>query len=319
MNLWQTFTRRFWAWPSELKRLGILGMNRRNADLVLPLNPRANFPNVDDKLRTKGLCEESGIRVPKTLAVFRCLSELKRMPGLLEAQPEFVIKPARGSGGRGIIVIAGRKEQRFVTPGGTAYTEADLRYHCAEIVSGLYSLGEQNDAVIVEQRIVCHPVFERFAVGGTPDIRVIVYRGEPAMAMARLPTHLSQGKANLHQGAVAAALDLESGTAHGGVFRNRVVECHPDTKSLLSELVIPQWANVLEFSCRLASRLGLGYVGIDLVIDRDGGPLILEANARPGLAIQLANRAGLLKSIQRIDSAAVREAIRILPNSRSVG
>ena len=319
MKLWQPFMRRFWAWPSELKRLGVLGMNQRNADFVLPLNPRANFPNVDDKLRTKTLCEESGIRVPTTLEVLRCLSELKRLPGLLETQPEFVIKPARGSGGRGIIVIAGRKGQRLLTPGGTEYTEADLRYHCAEIMSGLYSLGGVNDAVIVEQRIVCHTAFDRFAVGGTPDIRVIVYRGEPAMAMARLTTQASKGKANLHQGAVAAAIDLKSGAAHGGVFRNRFVAHHPDTKASLSDLVVPHWPNVLEFSCRLANRLGLGYVGIDLVIDQDGRPLVLEANARPGLAIQLANRTGLVESIQRIDAAALREQIRILPNSRIVG
>lgn len=290
-------------------------MNRRNAELVLPLNPRAKLPNVDDKLRTKSFCTAYQIGVPATIAILKHVSELKNLPARLSTCSEFVIKPARGSGGRGIIVIAGRTHDRLVSPGGREYSEADLRHHCAEIMSGLYSLGGHTDTVIVEQRIVCHPIFKRFAVGGTPDIRVIVYRGEPAMAMARLPTKASQGKANLHQGAVAAAIDLDSGTAHGGVFRNRVVNSHPDTEALLADLEIPQWPQVLEYACRLASGLGLGYVGIDLVIDQTNGPLVLEANARPGLAIQLANRQGLLTAIQRIDAAVTRQNIRILPDS----
>lgn len=293
--------RRFWAWPHELSRMGVLGMNRRNAELILPLNPRAKIPDVDDKLRTKSVCERFSIGVPATLAIINHLSELKQLSNQLAGHSEFVIKPACGSGGRGIIVIGSRQDKNFVTSGGRLYTEADLRHHCAEIMSGLYSLGGRPDAVIVEQRIVCHPVFAAFACDGTPDIRVIVYRGQPAMAMARLPTRASQGKANLHQGAVAAAIDLRRGSAFGGVWRNQAIDRHPDTGNPLSDLVIPDWSRVLEFSCRLSHGLGLGYLGIDLVIDQTSGPLVLEANARPGLAIQVANRAGLWDAIQRID------------------
>ncbi len=291
-------------------------MNRRNAELVLPLNPRANFPNVDDKLRTKALCEKHQIGVPATIAVLRRLNELKTLSDCLSCYAEFVIKPARGSGGRGIVVVAGRKDAGVVTPSGRVYSAADLRHHGAEIMSGLYSLGGQPDAVIVEQRIVCHPAFDRFASGGTPDIRVIVHRGEPAMAMARLPTRASQGKANLHQGAVAAAIELDSGMAFGGVLRNKVVERHPDAGARLMDLVVPRWPEVLEFSRRLAGGLGLGYVGIDLVIDQAQGPLVLEANARPGLAIQVANRTGLLHAIRRIDAEATRSTLRLHPRSR---
>ncbi|MRR31196.1 alpha-L-glutamate ligase-like protein, partial [bacterium] len=48
---------------------------------------------------------------------------------------------------------------------------------------------------------------------------------------------------------------------------------------------------------------GLGYLGVDLVIDRDRGPLLLELNARPGLAIQLANRHGLRTRLDQVDRA----------------
>lgn len=48
--------------------------------------------------------------------------------------------------------------------------------------------------------------------------------------------------------------------------------------------------------------MGLGYIGVDIVLDRDLGPLVLELNARPGLSIQLANKIGLLPRLQRIEN-----------------
>ena len=46
---------------------------------------------------------------------------------------------------------------------------------------------------------------------------------------------------------------------------------------------------------------GLGYLRVDMVIDNDRGPLILEMNARPGLSIQIANCTGLSNRVRRID------------------
>jgi glutathione synthase/RimK-type ligase-like ATP-grasp enzyme len=48
---------------------------------------------------------------------------------------------------------------------------------------------------------------------------------------------------------------------------------------------------------------GLGYLGVDMVIDRERGPLLLELNARPGLQIQVANQAGLRSRLALIDQA----------------
>ena len=48
---------------------------------------------------------------------------------------------------------------------------------------------------------------------------------------------------------------------------------------------------------------GLGYLGVDLLLDREKGPLLLELNARPGLAIQMANKSGLFGRLDRIEKA----------------
>jgi len=144
-------------------------------------------------------------------------------------------------------------------------------------------------------------VFAEVSYQGVPDIRVIVYRGYPAMAMVRLPTRASDGKANLHQGAVGAGVDMSLGETLTGVLDNDVVDEHPDTGALVSGLLIPQWDFILQSAARGYEVTELGYLGVDMVIDRDLGPLILEMNARPGLNIQIANCTGLASRIARID------------------
>ena len=168
-------------------------------------------------------------------------------------------------------------------------------------MSGLYSLGGQVDEVIVEQRIVNHPALTEIVVGGTPDIRVITLRGVPVMAMTRLPTEASHGKANLHQGAVAAAVDLMTGRTFGGVCRDRTVERHPDTGASIIGIEIPEWKRLISAAMRLSDALEMGYVGVDFVIDVAAGPVVLEANARPGLAIQLAHREGLVPRLKFVE------------------
>jgi len=295
-------TSRFWAWPWELARAGVLGINCRNASHVLPLNPRAYYPRVDDKLRTKQICEARGIPVPATYAAIERHGDIRKFLDLIGRRQEFVIKPASGAAGRGIIIVAGHDGATFTTSSGTTATLADLRYHLGTILSGLYSLGGQPDRAIIEQRIVRHPVFADVAVGGTPDIRIILYRSVPVMAMVRLPTRESGGRANLHQGAIAAAIHLATGRTFGGVCKSRAVAAHPDTGVSVEGLMVPGWPLLLDAAMKLAEGLALGYVGVDFVLDACGGPVVLEANARPGLAIQVAHRAGLRPRLAFIDS-----------------
>ena len=60
----------------------------------------------------------------------------------------------------------------------------------------------------------------------------------------------------------------------------------------------------MNLAARSYELTGLGYQGVDLVLDKDKGPLILELNARPGLNIQIANRAGLLTRLQLVEQHA---------------
>lgn len=304
----KTLRRRLFAWPSELRAGGVLGINRRNLAFIQESNPRQLYPRVDDKTVTKGICHAHGIPVPETYFVIRRYGDIRKFLEIIGDRSEFVVKPATGAAGRGIIVIAKRNGTDFETPGGRVVSWSELSYHLSTIFSGLYSLGGQMDKAIVEQRIIIHPALEQIAVGGTPDVRIILYRSVPVMAMVRLPTVKSQGRANLHQGAAAAAVHLVSGRTFGGVWNSRTIDRHPDTGALVGGLAIPGWRNLLAAAMKLSDALEMGYIGVDFVVDAKIGPVVLEANARPGLAIQVAHRLGLLPRLQLIDSLP-REAL----------
>lgn len=299
---------RFWVWPSELRGRGVLGINNRNVNFLAELNPRGLYPRVDDKILTKKLCETHGISIPETYAVIERFGGVRGFPDIIGQRQQFVVKPSRGGAGRGVLVIVRQNGATFETSHGEVMPLAEMLYHLSTVLSGLYSLGGRPDRVIVEERIMRHPVFERLTVGGTPDIRIVLCRGTPLMAMLRLPTRASRGRANLHQGAVAAGINLETGRTLGGVCRNRAISTHPDTGEPVEGVGIPFWTDSLKVASMLGEALEIGYTGVDIVLDAKRGPVVLEANARPGLAIQIANRTGLLEAVKRDWRRSTRSA-----------
>ena len=284
--------------PQRLHGFGIVGMNKRNFVYIAQNNPRHLYPRVDDKLQTKLLCKEHDVPVPPLIAVCRVQPHVKQLPDVLAQDSQFCIKPAKGSGGKGILVVTGREGNDFVKPSGAKVTQMEVTRHVSNILSGLYSLGGKPDVAIIEELVHFTDDFEGFTYEGVPDIRVIVYKGYPVMAMTRLSTRDSDGKANLHQGAVGVGIDIATGSALNSVQYARPIDQHPDTGRTLNELVVPHWQEVLELASRGYEMTQLGYLGADIVLDKHRGPLLLELNARPGLAIQLANGKGLEPRIQ---------------------
>lgn len=286
--------------PWTLRRLGVLNLNQRNAEFIMGHNARRNYPLVDDKLQTKRLADQAGIAVPELLGVIEIEHQVRQLDDMLDSRTEFVIKPAHGAGGNGIMVIAGRRGGRYVQASGVATTADDIQHYISNILSGMYSLGGMADHAMLEYRVKPHPVFDTISYQGVPDIRTVVFQGVPVASMVRLPTRQSDGKANLHQGAIGVGIDLLSGRTSDGVWLNRVLAEHPDSGNPVRDVAIPEWDKLLELAARSFELTQLGYLGVDVVLDRDHGPLVLEYNARPGLNIQLANQTGLLGRLERI-------------------
>jgi len=292
---------RFFALPGELQKRGVLGMNKRNADYVMRYNPRRLYPLVDNKLETKRLALEDGIAVPELYGVVAIEHQIQEIASTLTDYQALVIKPAHGSGGSGILVLDGRMGKFFRKANGSLLTIEAIQHHTSNILSGMYSLGGIPDKAILEYRVDFDPMFEHISYQGVPDIRIIVFRGIPTAAMMRLPTRDSDGKANLHQGAVGLGINIANGETTNAVHHNQLVERHPDTGHEISGITIPHWDNIMRLAMQCADTVGLGYLGVDIVIDRKLGPLMLELNARPGLSIQIACGQGLLINLQKVE------------------
>lgn len=298
----------------RLAARGVLGINARNARFISPHNPRRLFPLVDDKLKSKELCARHGIPSPALYGVIDAHGDLRSLRKTLEPYKEFVIKPVRGAMGNGVLVVTDRDGDHWVKSSGARLDDAAMRHYVSGILSGLYSLAGNTDRAMIEYRVQLHPTFQAISYGGVPDVRVIVFKGVPALAMLRLPTRRSDGRANLHQGAIATGIDLATGRTHHAVQSNRLVEIHPDIGNRVIGAQVPAWDEILRIAATSAEMTGLGYLGVDVVLDANLGPLLLELNARPGLAIQIANFQGLLaplSMIEKVDTTRLDVAARI--------
>ncbi len=291
-----------WISPWRLRRIGVLGMNRRNVAYISRYNDRSNYPLVDNKLKTKLMARKVGLRVPELLHTISTQHEIEDIAELLEHLNSFVIKPAQGSGGKGILVIRGRRPEGYVKSSGGIVDIAGIKRHLTNTISGLHSLGGRPDVAIIESLVETTDAFEAVSFEGVPDIRLIVFQGFPVMGMLRLATRESDGKANLHQGAVGVGLDIGTGQAIAAVQHNRLVRQHPDTNADLSRIQVPNWSSLLRLAASSYEATRLGYLGCDIVIDRHQGPLLLELNARPGLSIQIANNEGLLPRLRQVEA-----------------
>ncbi len=88
------------------------------------------------------------------------------------------------------------------------------------------------------------------------------------MAILRLPTQASDGKANLHRGGVGVGIDLSTGMTLSGIQRNRYIDNHPETGYSLCDRQIPHWQTILEMAAKLGDKTESGYLGVDIVLDR---------------------------------------------------
>lgn len=286
----------------KLAKRGILGMNSRNICYISRYNQRELFPLVDDKLKTKKLALARGVRVPGLIGVIDNQHDIVGFVKMTQGVDGFCIKPAKGSGGKGILVIQRVQDGLYYRTNGSTITRQELERHLSNILAGLFSLGGRVDVAVVESLIQIDDAFLRYSYEGVPDLRMIVFKGFPIMSMMRLTCASSKGKANLHQGAVGVGIDIDSGRAVRAVQAGKTITHHPDTGQELRDLQVPQWMAMLELACACADMTGLGYLGVDLVLDKKFGPLLLELNARPGLSIQVANHAGLLPRLRQIEA-----------------
>lgn len=288
-------------------RKAILGMNARNLRVELE-NPVVAIRLVNNKYSTKAALEAANIPVSPTIAVIRGRRDLAGFDW--EALPDaWALKPNNGRRGAGILLAAGRDGDGWRTASGAHLSRKSVVNHLRYVLDGDYSMeGVRRDWALFEPLIVPHPDLTDLVPSGLPDVRVICHHTEPILAMTRLPTAESDGRANLHQGAVGASVDLESGRIVRAQHKGERIHEHPDTGYPLIGAQIPAWEAVVAAAAACGEATGLGYLGADVVVDEVRGPLVLEVNARPGLEIQNVSGVGLAHLLESVSWSPVPAA-----------
>lgn len=286
-------------------------MNARNRNYIRPENPPAALHLADNKLASKKILRDNGILVPKTLKIIKTQVDIERLQE--SSLPEsFVLKPNRGFGGSGIMIVFGKskKSGNWVKANKSQVSLGDIKSHCRNIIDGNFSLANIPDKAFFEERVKISPFIKQYSQLGVPDIRIIVYNQVPIMAMLRLPTKKSDGRANLHLGGIGVGIDMGTGTTTTAISKNKTIDSLPGTRLLLSGIQIPFWQEILHMAAKTQIITNIGFLGVDIAIDREKGPLVFELNARPGLSIQLANLAPLQMRLKRVKGLKIKTAKR---------
>lgn len=282
---------------------GILGINARNLLYIKPYNPEKAIKLADDKIKTKRFLSSRGVPVPRLINIIRNREELDRFD--FDSLPNtFVIKPNCGFGGEGIIPIANKRDKYWVTVNGEKITKDQMYRHILDILDGRFSISSSADTAFFEQLLITHESISPYTYEGLPDIRVIVYNLVPVMAMLRLPTKESHGKANLHQGAIGVGIDIATGKTTYIARKNKIIDEIPGVGKLRN-FQIPFWDEILLTASKIQLSTNLGYLAADIALDKNVGPVLLEINARAGLGVQIANLAPLRKRLEKVEGINV--------------
>lgn len=285
----------------------VLTIAKRNRDFIEKYNPRQVLQDIM-KLSIKEALQKASVPVPKLLATFSSMEDVRNLREIISKLPKeggFAVKPDNGFQGKGILVIRRWDEQGFEKSDGTRISPHELGRHIEATLDGEFSGRWLPDKAFLEELVNAHQDMARLSPYGLPDIRVISFRGVPVMAMTRLPTKKSGGKANLHQGAVGAGVNIASGRIESAILAHhrKPIRVHPDTGIELIGQTIPFWQKILELAARSQQASGLGFAGVDIVISEARGPMVMEVNKRPGLEIQNANRRPLLRRLRVVEAA----------------
>lgn len=294
-----------------MKISDVLGMNARNFRYTSVYNNAKAKAIANSKLLTKQTLKSAKIPTPKLFQAFTHGQDLDSF-NFSKLPDSFVVKPNKGLGGEGIIVVEKKLGPRtWLDAQGQEVTDADISLHIEDILEGRFSPQDLPDIAFIEERVRIHPLFAKYAYHGTPDIRLIIFNRVPVMAMLRLPTRESGGRANLFQGAIGAGIDLRTGTTTHAIVHGKEAIFVPGTRKKIRGIVIPEWDEVMRLAIKCQEMTGLGYLGADIVLQpsiKTPGktlPKVLELNAQPGLKIQLANRVGLQRRLERIEGLTV--------------
>ena len=272
---------------------------REMAKIQLSLNPVAWISLTEDKGIFYMYCNALNIPIPKLYAIFlRGAAGYSTNGSILRTRDdwqefinmalpsEFIVKPARGAYGAGVMCFLRTSEEEFID---AASRDA---YKAKDIYNRMFSYSHDN-AFVIQERLMNHP--ELIRLSGTEylqTLRVLTFvdrNGQCRILHAHLKPIVGQNIIdNQHwgkNGNLAAQISLDSGTLKPAVKITpkvsgiKTVFSHPKTGVSFEGFHVPLWDDV----CILAKEASLKFlplrtIGWDIAVTPKG-PYVLEGNA----------------------------------------
>jgi len=295
----------------------ILWINARNLKYIKPYNEKKLIKLADSKLRTKFFLKELDIPFPYLFDILKSRKQLSKYDWSYLKWKDFVVKPNKGSKGKGILLCYIVSED-IINVNGKNILIDDFEKLVLDILDGKYSMTLGGDTAIIEEKVMPSKEFWHFCEFGLADIRIISFNLVPIMAMLRYPTKESGGKANIAQWWVGFGIDIatwEIISMYKGrtIYKNEFPKDYKDFKWKK----IMYWDDMLLYSSQIQYFTNIWYLWLDWVITNDG-PSLLEINARAGMEIQLVSWEALEKRLRKIKWLKVSSPAKWVEISKSI-
>ncbi|HRX63503.1 MAG TPA: DUF1704 domain-containing protein [Candidatus Absconditabacterales bacterium] len=319
---------------------GILGSNARNLSYIKKFNDKKSIRLANNKIKTKDFLSARGIPFAKNYTIIKNRKELFDIDFGKLPKKEFVVKPNKGSKGKGIYItkflgtiekneklevrnifdkakiyvnkIADKIQNlpnlpHYYEIGGEMVDDNTFRRYILDNLDGKNSMTMGGDKVIIEEKIKAGEGFVEFCKHGLADIRIIVFNLVPVSAMVRMPTHKSEGKANIARGGIGLGVEIGTGKINT-MFEDQKIykgKFKQEYKNL-KDHKLPYWDDILFLSSKVQYFVNLGYLALDRVITEDG-PKLLEINARAGLEVQNISGMKLKNILKKISDLKISD------------
>ncbi len=297
--------------PHEALQLGLLEMSfpeshlskvtsKREMDTIsASFNPAAYEVLTSNKSIFYLFCKALGIPVPKLYAIFfrdtpgyglhgEILSSRENWQTFISntLPSEFIIKPAKGTYGSGIVCFSRNGERDFVD------IESEKQYNADEIYNMMYSYSK-DDCFVIQERLMSHPEFTRLSdTESLQTLRIVTFVDngrqshilhaffKPIVGRNIIDNHIHGltgnllAQVNVHNGTLNSAVKLTPN--YSGIV---TVARHPKTGIPFEGFVIPMWDAATSLAKEVSLKfLPLRIIGWDIAITPKG-PCILEGNA----------------------------------------